>query len=128
MTRKGIFGVLTVMLMFVLAGQTFASYYYNLTVPSFGRSSTTNNRVKQSNCSSIYLEVYSVGANYSLSAVPEEIDNDDVAGSASVTDGSVVFFPDNTAPCGAGEIRHMRFSSYWNTPVAVQVDGVWNPN
>jgi hypothetical protein len=117
--------LLVVLVMFLGAGQVFAAtkYYFNLTVPRLGYSST-NNQAKEANCTNVGLWVSNVGGGFTLIAKAETSTNVQVGPSANVTTGSTVSFPDTTN-CNAGQLRHVVFNS--NYFVAVAIDGYWSP-
>ena len=103
-----------------------AFYNYNLTVPSLGRSTTTNNQTKVSSTDKAVVCSQAIGADYVLRARIELLDNSVAAGYQSINDLQRREYTLN--PSTAGWQYHARIASYWYTPVNVQAIGWWSPD
>ncbi len=100
-------------------------YWYDVTVPKFGGSTTTYNQTKQSYDNASWCS-YLVGADYKINGRLEFVNND--AASEWVTDigdHTLVVYPTWAGP---GQVVHMRLATQWWTPVDVQAQGYWSPD
>ncbi|MCZ2096247.1 MAG: hypothetical protein LC121_08290 [Anaerolineae bacterium] len=101
-----------------------SAYYYNLTVPPFSGSASTNNQAKAITNAYGWINSYGVGGNYQVDARFEDLNGSGITGWYRIDDGTYISTPINRS---AGSLIHVRFSSDTFTKVHVQVDGDWNP-
>jgi hypothetical protein len=104
-----------------------AGFYtsYNLTVPRFGGSTTTDNRTKQAQYDPAVVCNHSTGANYTLYVRVERFDNAVRSDYFPTTTGTRTQIGYNAA---AGQQYHLRFATGYTTPVNVQTQGNWSPD
>lgn len=110
-----------------IAGKALASgywYYYDITVPKFGGSNSTNNQLKQytGQCA---VDCDWVGGDYDLWVYLQLSDNTTVSGKKLINDGDLIRF-DNTA--SAGQYVHMMFESGWSDRFDIRTVGHWSPD
>lgn len=111
----------------LVVGEALAAgqwYWYDVTVPSFGRSTTTNNQTKvatgQASVSSNLI-----GADYDLNIRLELVDNTSKSNWYKINDGTLLRY-NNTAT--QGQVVHMRLKSDLTDPVSIQANGWWSPD
>lgn len=110
-----------------IAGKALASgiwYNYDVTVPPFHQTVTTNNETKQYN-GQCAIHCDWVGGDYDLDVWLELADNTAVSGSKNINDGDTWWF-NNTA--SAGQNVHMTFRSGLTDPVHIETVGKWSPD
>jgi len=110
-----------------ITGKALASgcwYYYDITVPKFGGTGSTNNQLKQytGKCA---VDCDWVGGDYDLWVYLQLSDNTTVSKKYIINDGTLIRF-DNTA--SAGQYVHMTFESGWWDPVDIRTVGHWSPD
>lgn len=99
-------------------------YSYNVTVPKFAGSTSTNNITKQYN-GDASVHSQSIGASYKLDVRLEKVDNSSASVWKEIDDSTRVWLPTSVA---AGNQVHVRFKTKWSTPVDVQAQGCWSPD
>jgi hypothetical protein len=99
---------------------------YNLTVPKFGGSTTTNNRSKVSATDRAVVCSRSVGGDYQLYVRVERLDNAVRSDWGTINDLTRRELTYTAA--AAGQSYHIRFSTGSFTPVDVQGLGKWSPD
>jgi hypothetical protein len=122
MKKLALVGI-TLVLMMVFTSIASA-YYYNLTVPRFNGSASTNNQSKAVTNASGWINSYGVGGDYKVDARFEQLDGSGITGWYRIDDGTYVSTPIYRS---AGTQIHVKFSNDTFTPVSVQVTGDWNP-
>lgn len=108
-------------------GTTLAAgtwYGYDLTIPKFGGSTTTNNQTKQYT-GQASISSTAVGADYCVYARLELVNNDWASGVQYICDGTFVRYDTSAAP---GNVVHVRFTTDGTTTVDVQAQGNWSPD
>lgn len=128
MKTRTLLTVLAVSLLAILvAGKALAAgqwYWYDVTVPKFGGSTTTYNQAKvatgQASVSSNLI-----GGNYDLNIRLELVDNTSKSSWYKINDGTFLRY-NNTAT--AGQVVHMRLKSDLTDPVNIQANGYWSPD
>lgn len=126
-SRKLLLALATCLTVLMMAGNALAAgywYSYNLTVPRFGGSATTNNQYKRS----FYegrVKATSVGGGYTEYVRMELQNNVAVSNYYAIVSGTNRSIP-NWIP-GTQNV-HMRFKSSSLTPVNVVSYGKWSPD
>ncbi|KPL77783.1 hypothetical protein [Bellilinea caldifistulae] len=101
-------------------------YNYNVTVPKFGGSTSTNNQTKVSSTDKAVVCSQAVGGDYTLRARIELLNNNVAAGYQSISDNQRREYTLN--PSTADQQYHARIATYITTPVDVQAIGKWSPD
>lgn len=129
--KKNVISLLAVVLICFLAviitGKALAAgtwSYYDVTVPPFGNTVTTNN-LQKAYTGQCAVNSTSVGANYDLWAYLELIDNTAVSTKQLINDGTLIRF-NNTAI--AGQTVHMTFQTALLDHVSIEAIGYWSPD
>jgi len=117
-------GLVAIVLSLMISVGVASAYYYNLTVPPFNGSVSTNNEAKEVTNAYGWITSWGVGGDYQVDARFEESNGSGITGWYRIDDGTHVATPIYRL---AGTLIHVRFSNDTFTPVHVQVTGDWGP-
>lgn len=120
-----IFSLIFVFIFLFAVTPSVLAYYYDVTIPRLGGSTTTYNVTKSNNGGNGYINSYGVGGGYTVNARFELIDNTSVSPYFPISTGTYISHPLSQS---AGTIMHLRLKNGTWTWVSVQATGDWSPN
>ncbi len=107
-----------------LAAGSFSSY--DMTIPKFGGSNTTNNSTKVSSSDKAVICSQAIGGGYTLNARIELLNNTVAASYQSISSNQRREYTLN--PSTAGSSYHARIATTILIPVDVEAIGKWSPD
>lgn len=127
-THLKTFGIAAIMLSLFMVGTVMAAgtyYNYNLTVPKFGGSATTNNQTKVSNADNSVVCSQLIGSTYKMDARIQYLSGSAASSWAEINDYTRREY---VTSASASDVLHARLKNKVTTPVDVQAIGKWSPD
>lgn len=122
---------ITAILVIFSTGSAFASgswYWYNVVVPKFGGTTTTNFQFKVANDKGS-VQSNSIGSDYVLEVRHRRFQSTPVSNWHDIDDGTWIAYNLNlNGGAAIDDEVQLQLGTKWNTPVNVQAAGHWSPD